>query len=571
MKKGLSLLLVACLVMSIAAVPALAKEADIPFTDVTKDNWFYNDVKGAYDTGLINGKTDTEYKPNDNMTYAEAIKLAACMHQYVEDGEVTLKNGDPWYQSYVNYAKDNGIISKDYSFNDNASRSGYMEIFANCMDLPIINAIEDGSIPDVKSSAAFAPAVYKLYRAGILTGVDDEHNCNPYDNIKRSEVAAILTRMMDKDARKEFTMGDPDNAPTEKPVLTEKPEPTEKPVKEMSVKALPEEVEAGVGDTVTLKAVVTGGKAPYTYDWEVYSRNVKDEHYSGIKVKYGGYQSIEKEAEMEESFPEVTYDDYSMSFTAPSQSFFDAYSSFRCTVTDSLGTSKTVDFQVKYGGSGEFNELTSDTFLLYVEDIFWITDRGLVVTGRIANGKVKIGDDLKLLKADGTVEAVKVDGIEMFRKTLDQAEKGDNVGLQISGLGSDSAVAKSKVNRGEALVGYNDKIVAARDFDIVLTMKTKAEGGRSTAAAGDGSYQPQAYIGGTDHTVYLENWMYDGEAESWYKDEFKPGETYEYVEVTLKNENDHVVVYPGQTGEIREGGKTVGTFTINAVWDPEWD
>ncbi|MDR0491414.1 MAG: S-layer homology domain-containing protein [Oscillospiraceae bacterium] len=178
-----------------------------PFIDVRTSDWFYNDVKTAWEQGLINGKSATIFAPNDNLTYAEAVKLAACMHQLYTTGSVTLTNGSPnWYDSYVTYAKNNGIINKDYNWNAPATRAGYMEIFVNAVPLSSINTIADGAIPDVPTMHPQAAAIYKLYRAGILQGVDAAHNCNPDSNIKRSEVAAILTRMMNENARISFSM-----------------------------------------------------------------------------------------------------------------------------------------------------------------------------------------------------------------------------------------------------------------------------------------------------------------------------------------------------------------------------
>ena len=207
MKRILSLVL--CLALALSLVPIAGA---VGFTDVPQDAWYYTDVMNAVELELVNGKTTTTYAPNDNLTYAEAAKLAACMHQRVTTGAVTLTNGTPWYQTYVDYCKDNGIITKDYAWEFNASRAGYMEIFANALpeeNLQEINFIAEDSIPDVSSAHPQASAIYKLYRAGILQGNDAEHNCNPYASIMRSEVAAILTRMMDASKRISFTMGEP--------------------------------------------------------------------------------------------------------------------------------------------------------------------------------------------------------------------------------------------------------------------------------------------------------------------------------------------------------------------------
>ena len=90
--------------MCITAVNVFA--AEFTFTDVTESDWFYNDVKTAVEMGLVNGKSETNYAPDDNLTYAEAIKLAACMNQLYNDGMITLKSGNPWYKPFVDYCEE---------------------------------------------------------------------------------------------------------------------------------------------------------------------------------------------------------------------------------------------------------------------------------------------------------------------------------------------------------------------------------------------------------------------------------------------------------------------------------
>ena len=190
-------------------VGAVISTGSFPFTDVPGNVWYYNDVKDSFNTGLIDGKTATTFAPNADLTYAEAVKLAACMHQRYLTGKVSLTNGNPWYQSYVDYARTNGIINKNYEWSAPATRAGYIEIFANALPaagLDPINSVKDGSIPDVSMKHPQAAAVYKLYRAGIIQGVDSKHNCNPSANIKRSEVSAVLTRMMNESVRIRFSM-----------------------------------------------------------------------------------------------------------------------------------------------------------------------------------------------------------------------------------------------------------------------------------------------------------------------------------------------------------------------------
>ena len=207
-RKGLSLLI--SVFMLGMMVPSLSFAAELPFRDVSTSAWYYSDVKGAYDTGLINGRDAATFAPDANITYAETIKLAACMNQKYTDGSVTLKNGSPqWYDSYVAYAKDRDIISKDYDWNTPATRAGYVEIFAHALPdsaLKAKNTVVDNAVPDVNMNHPQAAAIYKLYRAGILTGNDEKGTFQPDNNIRRSEVCAILTRMMNESARKELSL-----------------------------------------------------------------------------------------------------------------------------------------------------------------------------------------------------------------------------------------------------------------------------------------------------------------------------------------------------------------------------
>lgn len=204
-QRVLSLVLAFCLAMTQLALPVQA--AAMPFSDVPADSWFYQDVKTAFGLGLINGKTAGTFAPNDSLTCAETVKLAACMNQQYMYGVITLENGSPWYEHYVDYAWEKGIINKTYDWNKAAARAEVMEIFAQALPeraLEQINTVRDGAIPDVSMKHPQAEAIYKLYRAGILKGVDEVYTCSPDASIKRCEIAAILTRMMDADSRLKF-------------------------------------------------------------------------------------------------------------------------------------------------------------------------------------------------------------------------------------------------------------------------------------------------------------------------------------------------------------------------------
>lgn len=194
-------------VTSSKAFLTVSEKYNCPFTDVPTGEWYYANVSGAHKMGLIDGKTDTTFCPNDNITYAEIIKLAACMHQLYTTGTVTLTNGSSvWYSTYMKYCLDNEILAEDLSSKANVkiTRSEYVAIFARALPAEAfdrINTIPANAIPDVKISDDNSAEIYKFYRAGIIDGSDDYGTFNPNSNIKRSEVATILIRMMDPTTR----------------------------------------------------------------------------------------------------------------------------------------------------------------------------------------------------------------------------------------------------------------------------------------------------------------------------------------------------------------------------------
>jgi hypothetical protein len=174
-----------------------------PFVDVHSTDWFYVNVMDAVQMGLINGTTPTTYSPNANLSIASAIKLAACMYQYYNTGVVTLANSPGnWYDSYVNYAVANGIISSSaYAgrYNDNATRADYVKIFYYALpasEYAQVQNVTPGAIPDVAVTDTYGAEVYAFYRAGILQGNDAYGTFAPASYIRRSEVAAIISRMM---------------------------------------------------------------------------------------------------------------------------------------------------------------------------------------------------------------------------------------------------------------------------------------------------------------------------------------------------------------------------------------
>ena len=220
MKKRIVSLLLAG-VMAASALPGIASAAGLSnfqksntytpgqFADVPAGSWFAAGVQSAYELGLMTGTSGTAFDPSGNLTLAETVVLAARLHSiYTGDG-ASFTGGATWYQPYVDYAIQNGIIASgaysDYSAT--ATRAQFASILAAALPseaLPAINTVT--ILPDVDANATYAAAALKLYNAGILTGSDAAGTFNPESSIQRSEVATIVTRMADQSQRKTFTL-----------------------------------------------------------------------------------------------------------------------------------------------------------------------------------------------------------------------------------------------------------------------------------------------------------------------------------------------------------------------------
>lgn len=189
------------------------------FSDVHTYDWFYDYVDiAANKLGLVNGKAEGKFCPYDNMTYAEAITLAARIHAYAYEHEATLAAlvegaaaSDAWYKPYLDYADAFGISWRYPNYNANATRADYVHIFytviaeADRAEFTSYNTVRDGAIPDVPMSHKYAEDIYAFYRAGVLDGADAAYNFKPTTNIRRSEVAAVLCRLFGHDL-KSFTL-----------------------------------------------------------------------------------------------------------------------------------------------------------------------------------------------------------------------------------------------------------------------------------------------------------------------------------------------------------------------------
>lgn len=179
------------------------------FADVTCTDWFSNEVGTAYGLGLVTGKSEDTFDPNGNMRISEAITLACRLHSIYWDDHKTFEQGEPWYQVYVDYAIENGMIYSGQfpDYTKFVTRSQFAMIFIKALPaeaLPEINHID--MLPDVYGYESYADDVYALYNAGILTGSDSVGTFMPDSTIRRCEVAAIVTRMALPAMRKTFVL-----------------------------------------------------------------------------------------------------------------------------------------------------------------------------------------------------------------------------------------------------------------------------------------------------------------------------------------------------------------------------
>lgn len=182
-------------------------------------------------------------------------------------------------------------------------------------------------------------------------------------------------------------------------------------------------------------------------------------------------------------------------------------------------------------------------FLMPVEDIFTITGRGTVATGRVERGQIKVGDPVEIVGIKATKSSV-VTGIEMFRKTLDSAQSGDNAGILLRG------VDRKDIERGQ-VIAKPGSITPHTEFKAEVYVLKKEEGGRHTPFLN--GYRPQFYFRTTDVTG-LVNLPKDVEMVT-------PGDN-----VTMTVQLIHpIAAEKGLRFAIREGGRTVGSGVISEI------
>ena len=187
---------------------------------------------------------------------------------------------------------------------------------------------------------------------------------------------------------------------------------------------------------------------------------------------------------------------------------------------------------------------TEKPFLMPVEDVFSITGRGTVATGRVERGVLKVSDEVEIVGIADEIRKVVVTGVEMFRKLLDQAQTGDNIGALLRG------VQRNEIERGQVLAAPGTVHPHTKFKGQVYVLK-KEEGGRHTPFFN--GYRPQFYFRTTDITGSLQ--LPEG------TEMCMPGDN-----VVMEIELIHkIAIEEGLRFAIREGGRTVGSGVVTEI------
>ena len=257
-KKLASLFLAISMVLALHTPSFAANDTDFQkintyqpgqFSDVSATDWYAENVKITYEYGLMTGKSNNLFDVGGNLTVAEAVAIVCRLHNAYNRNNADFGAASPWYQPYVDYAKANGIIERDYSYAAPISRLDFAFFVSNALPdaaMPKLNEVAQNDIPDLYAgspcqdaiaalqgtgvleevstsrlqhlstvicgsigtipSSKEQEAVYRLYRAGILTGNDEHGTFAPETNITRSAAAAIVSRVVEPSLRKHIVL-----------------------------------------------------------------------------------------------------------------------------------------------------------------------------------------------------------------------------------------------------------------------------------------------------------------------------------------------------------------------------
>lgn len=181
------------------------------FSDVASNAWYNDSIKNTYELGLLTGVLDGKFGVDTNITIAHSLTIACRLHSIYNGGDGVFEQGDVWYQVYVDYAIENNIISdSDFSdYNKTATRAEFAGIlYCSIGDGGFDEINQVTSLPDVTVATTNYNAIMALFNAGVLTGNDEYGTFSPNSYITRAEVSAVVYRVADVSARKNFVLTD---------------------------------------------------------------------------------------------------------------------------------------------------------------------------------------------------------------------------------------------------------------------------------------------------------------------------------------------------------------------------
>ena len=171
-----AIIILLAVLMTVSAAPAVSAEGteafvkryeygDDVFSDVHAGDWFFENVKACYEYGLMNGKGQNRFDPAGNISVAEACTIAARLHSITAKGTESFESTKPWYQAYITYCLENGLLDESPAEPDaKAERSLFAALL--CRSMPIqeqINNVPDGALPDISESDGYGAEIYSMY------------------------------------------------------------------------------------------------------------------------------------------------------------------------------------------------------------------------------------------------------------------------------------------------------------------------------------------------------------------------------------------------------------------------
>ncbi len=193
------------------------KQPYFRFDDINEEDWFFESVKICQQTQLVMGVGNNLFDPKGFVTLQQGIALAARLHQiYFEEDEISAEAASNWFESYYDYCLAHNIIDKTQDkFLEPITREKFVNLLVNIYpDTEFTNINEIKDIPDIKIDTEIGEFILKLYESGILSGIDNAGSFAPNNYIRRSEICAIISRIIRQENRIRYNIQKPTNSVT---------------------------------------------------------------------------------------------------------------------------------------------------------------------------------------------------------------------------------------------------------------------------------------------------------------------------------------------------------------------